>query len=254
MNWWQWLCQKDPLFNEPDRPSVDPIKKAFETPKDQSREVDLWCPFAEIVEPEMKTRGKYRKGYPEGAVVHYTAGRPGLGSFKYGRKKGYCYLYIDRDGTIYQSSPLDRWGWHAGKSHWPGFEGGVSRYFVGIEMASAGLLKDGAGGFFTWWGEEIPPKETRRVERLHNMKEGVYQVYTSAQEESLKDLLLWLKFNNPDIFRLENVVGHDEVSPNRKSDPGGSLSWPMPEFRSSLMTLCELEMDSRNLNKEWDAV
>jgi len=38
---------------------------------------------------------------------------------------------------------------------------------------------------------------------------------------------------NPE-FRADWVAGHDEVSPGRKSDPGGSLSMTMPQFRYML--------------------
>ena len=35
----------------------------------------LRCPFAETNYPKARTVGSYRNGYPEGAIVHCTAGR-----------------------------------------------------------------------------------------------------------------------------------------------------------------------------------
>jgi len=47
-------------------------------------------------------------------------------------------------------------------------------------------------------------------------------------------LLRWLEYNGNGIFKLDFVLGHDEVAPSRKNDPGGSLSMTMPEFRKKL--------------------
>jgi lysozyme family protein len=50
-------------------------------------------------------------------------------------------------------------------------------------------------------------------------------------------LLLWLKGNQPDVFQFEFVLGHDEVSPGRKNDPGGALSVTLPQFRERLVSM-----------------
>ena len=195
----------------------------------------LWCPFAEISEQQMKTRGKYRNGYPEGAIVHYTAGRR-PGGISWGVKQGYCYFMIQGDGNVIQSFPLDRWGSHAGRSHYPGYGDWVSQYFVGIEIACAGnLTSDVDGEFESWFGTTIPPEEVRIVkENDKNQKRGYYEKFTMAQEMSLITLLLWLHRNNPKVFKMESVLGHDEVAPTRKTDPGGSLFCDMHTFRTFL--------------------
>jgi len=83
----------------------------------------------------MKTRGPYRRGDPEGAVVHYTAGRVEKGgadavaTMKYGAS-GFCYFCIPATGKVYQGAPLDRWGSHAGGSKWPGPGSWGSQYLV----------------------------------------------------------------------------------------------------------------------------
>jgi len=49
-----------------------------------------------------------------------------------------------------------------------------------------------------------------------------------------------MKRNNPDVFELKCVLGHDEVAGkkgigyNRKNDPGAALSMTMTEFRNKL--------------------
>lgn len=198
----------------------------------------LWCPFASIVDIEMPTHGYYSDHYPKGAVVHYSAGLQGKGNIAYGAKMGFAYFVIDRAGTIYQSVPLNRWGSHAGKSSWEGMEGGVSRHLVGIEIDSYGILSTSKGLFSAWSGQTVHEKEARKIDKDEdNIKAGVYHAYTVEQETALTRLLLWLKLNNPDHFDLDLVLGHDEVSPGRKTDPGGALFTTMPMYRQYLHKL-----------------
>ena len=113
------------LYREPDRPS-----------KSEAAAKLLWCPLADISFKPANTMGKYRKGYPEGAVIHWTAGRQnGLASeIAWQRKMGYVYFVIDKDGGIAQNFPLDEWGYHAGKSSHDELGTSVSRFFVGVEL------------------------------------------------------------------------------------------------------------------------
>ncbi len=195
----------------------------------------LFCPLAEIIKPEMKTRGSYPKGYPEGAVIHFTGGASTESSLSYGREQGFCFFMIDKAGRILQSFPLNRWGFHAGPSSWKGLSG-VSKHFVGIELDCGGKLQQRADGeFITWFGRVVPEDKRRMVTTQDNRKGGYYEKFTQAQEDSLLMLLKWLKRNNPGVFKFANVVGHDEISPGRKIDPGGSLSMTMPELRKALM-------------------
>ena len=47
---------------------------------------------------------------------------------------------------------------------------------------------------------------------------------------TLMNMIRYMKAVCPD-FDVEWVVGHDEIAPSRKSDPGASLSMTMPELR-----------------------
>jgi N-acetyl-anhydromuramyl-L-alanine amidase AmpD len=217
---------------EPPRPNMDAVGQK-----------KLWYPDAVILKgAEMPTQGKYRKGYPEGAIVHYTSGRDQTeknaeNTVMGGIKNGYTFFVIGPTGVVYQSFPLDRWGYHAGESKWPGLGSGVSRYLVGIEVSCAGKLDD---NYTSWFGVKYPKEETRVVTDAHECPKGIYKKYTEAQEESLVKLLLWLKSNNPEVFSFDYVLGHHEVAGVkgigkwRKVDPGGSLSLPMSKFRERL--------------------
>lgn len=214
----------------------------------------LWIPFARRNEGgAMRTRGNYRWGYPEGAIVHFTAGRDNaLNDISSGIRNGYAYLTIAPNGTVYQNHPLDEWGYHAGESRWPALGGGVSQYLVGIEICASGKLRRIDDNHYRPWYNEASyltplgksPKEAddlradqvRTVSAEANRVAGSYERYTDAQETALKAVLKWLHDNKPATFSYDLVLGHDEVSPGRKNDPGGALSITMPAFRTWLKT------------------
>jgi hypothetical protein len=101
----------------------------------------------------MKTIDKYKNGYPQGAVVHFTAGRTkatGKWTEQDIRKffiqssckdQKFTYFIIDIWGNVFQQFPLNRWGHHAGPSSWGSFKSGLSSSFVGVEVMCAGKLK-----------------------------------------------------------------------------------------------------------------
>jgi len=210
-------------------------------------------PFAVQSKLRLKTKGKYRKNYPSGVVVHYTAGRRGglkkaLDSIKGADDNEFTYLVIGDDGSLVQAHPVSEWGYHAGESAWPGLGTGVSRLLIGVEMNCAGELKRAKSGInkgklVTWFDKVVPEENVRYVtEDTWGCPTGYYESYTPEQEETLIKLCLWLKKNDPtgDTFSFDYVLGHHEVAGKkgigrwRKTDPGGSLSMSMPDFRALL--------------------
>lgn len=213
-------------------------------------EEKLYYPKAIRSEVVLRTRGFYKNKYPQGAVVHFTAGRSrtdvdggkknakthlemGRRSIASAQKEGaYAYFIIDRSGNVHQNFPLDRWGYHAGTSAWKGLEGSVSDELVGIEIQGAGRLsstyknsENGAsyncpdGKLAAWFtrptsGDLFFDKKTecRYSENNDNIQKGWYHAYSPEQEKALVELLIWMKRNNPDIFDFKFVVGHDEVA------------------------------------------
>lgn len=185
---------------------------------------------------DVKTHGQYRTktGEAEGLVVHFTAGRYDAdATLKYLSRQGLGCMVMDQFGNIimapnqYENPKLV--AYHAGKSSWKG-KTSVSYYFAGMEICCAGLL-DSKGK--AWYGEQIQAADVRKVEKKDNVAAGLYHKFLPAQEKALMDYCLMQLRLNP-MFKIENVVGHDEVSPGRKTDPGGSLSMTMPEFRELL--------------------
>ena len=190
----------------------------------------------------MKTRGQYAKGWPLGAIVHFTSGRDGAeNTIKDGIKNGYAYWCIQKDGRLFCAHHANEWGYHAGESKWKTLLGAVSDDLIGIEINNGSkLTKTKDGRYKTWFGTYIPEENVRYTEGKDNQEKGYYEKYTPAQEETLIKTLMWLKAQNPSVFSFDNCLGHDEVAGPmglgywRKNDPGAALSVTMPEFRKLL--------------------
>lgn len=202
----------------------------------------MWIPWAKdaLTGP---ARGRYQSGYPSGMVVHWTAGhRNGLtAGNQLMRSTGCLYLLADAEGLLAQSNALSHWGYHAGASAYPGLRGTVSDELVGLELQCWGKLTvrnvDRRPSWWSWAGYEIPAEQVEmnwKDKAEANIERGYYHAITSAQLHTLRRTACWLHLNHPDVFRLGYVLGHDEVSPGRKCDPGGSLGMTMPQLRELL--------------------
>jgi hypothetical protein len=210
-----------------------------------------YMPFA-IRMSEITTRWTYKGNWPEGAIVHFTAGRDDpRGTVQYLGRAGYPCIVVARDGKVYQAFPANRGGYHCGTHH--------HSYSVGIEIISAGrctpIEMNGRQRYAPWFAFQDCDPETNQIERVSdcfeesemryvrddcNCIEGWYQKYTDSQEASLTKILLWYKWADAtNRFNFDNVFGHDEACDQvgdhgAKNDPGGALSMTMPRFRKHL--------------------
>lgn len=110
-----------------------------------------------------------------------------------------CHYYIDYQGNLIQLVADDMVAWHAGKSHWGDIEG-LNAHSLGIEIANPG---DGSG-------EGAPLVDQVRP-------------YTPAQYDTLRQLLNYLMHKHNVL--PENVLGHSDIAPGRKTDPGDHFDW-----------------------------
>lgn len=200
----------------------------------QEKEIKILYPKARVLpnKPMMTKGGSYKKGFPEGIIIHFTAGhseQKGEDGVAFGTSQGHRYLFMDAKGQIFQQFCLSGYGAHAGQSKCPKTgRTTVSQFYVGLEIACEGKL---SSALVTDWGKRIPKERTRSgfINNKWQKGAGVFETFEPAQEESLIDFCLWAcrKFG----FDETSIFGHDEVAPVRKNDPGLSLSVTMDEFR-----------------------
>tara|TARA_B100000941_G_scaffold212860_1_gene156283 strand:+ start:1960 stop:2595 length:636 start_codon:yes stop_codon:yes gene_type:complete len=102
-----------------------------------------------------------------------------------------AHYFIKKNGLIVNLVPPLYEAWHAGKSSWKGFKS-LNRYSIGIEIHNSG----------------------------HDYK---YENFSKKQITSTKKLLKYL-INKYEV-NFKNVLGHSDIAPDRKKDPGEKFPW-----------------------------
>lgn len=178
---------------------------------------------------------------PRFIIMHYTAGpslEGTLGRFTHDTTKNRvsAHLVIGPDGKVVQVVPFNRVAWHAGVSSWKPQKGGTIKglnpFSVGIELVNAGPLtsaKDGA--FYTWWGAQIPLSDVVEVDPKDPASFGkkYWHRFPGEQITSALEIVRCLIATYPQI---EDILGHSDVAPGRKTDPGPVF--PMMSFKAAL--------------------
>jgi len=168
---------------------------------------------------------------PKYLVIHYTAGRNADESVRWLSNAGAgasAHLVIGRDGTVTQLVPFDRVAWHAGISSWEGLRG-LNRHSIGIELDNAGRLEQKGGRWCAWFGNPYPDDEVMEAAHKHETRACGWHTYTPEQIESALEVSAMLIRK----YDLLDVVGHEDIAPGRKSDPGPAF--PMGSFRARLL-------------------
>lgn len=99
-----------------------------------------------------------------------------------------AHLFIERDGTITQFVPFYARAWHAGVSSFQDVAN-CNDYSIGIELEGCDNI-----------------------------------AYTDAQYDALAQVSREILIAYPDIT-LDRIVGHNEIAPGRKTDPGEAFDW-----------------------------
>lgn len=167
---------------------------------------------------------------PRFLVMHYTAGSNAEQSINWltqTRAKASAHVVIGRDGDITQLAPFNIVTWHAGTSHWKDYKG-LNKYSIGIELDNPGPLNRAGNDWVSWFGGRYDASEV--IEAVHKNRSVLqgWLLYTQAQMEATLELSELLV----EAYGLEDVIGHDDIAPTRKTDPGPAF--PMESFRSRL--------------------
>ena len=168
---------------------------------------------------------------PRYLVIHYTAGQSADAAVSWlanKASKASAHAVIGRDGSITQLVPFNRVAFHTGVSSWDGIQG-LSPYAIGFELDNAGRLKRVGNSWRSWFGRIYPDDDVIAAVHKHDTVTYGWHTYTEAQINSAIDLgaELFARYN------LLDVVGHDDIAPRRKWDPGPAF--PMHSFRSKLI-------------------
>jgi N-acetylmuramoyl-L-alanine amidase len=101
------------------------------------------------------------------------------------------HYVVEEDGLVWQLVPEERRAFHAGISHWRGHTL-LNGRTIGIEIVNPGHE----------WG---------------------YRPFPALQMAAVCDLCLGILSRHP--IPARNVIGHSDVAPDRKDDPGELFDW-----------------------------
>jgi N-acetylmuramoyl-L-alanine amidase len=136
-----------------------------------------------------------RAGGVDMLVLHYT-GMPSaaaaLERLCSAEARVSAHYLIEEDGTLWRLVPEERRAWHAGRSWWRG-RADVNDVSIGIELVNPG-------------------------------HEFGYRAFPEAQMAALEELCRGILARH--TIPARNVVGHSDVAPLRKQDPGELFDWP----------------------------
>ena len=175
--------------------------------------------------------GLFRTGMPDTLVMHFTLGDTYTSSvnwLKNPNAKASAHLVVGRKGEVVQLVPFNQIAWHAGASQWNG-RSGLNNYSIGIEIANAGILSKRSDGYYTTFGKRIDNDQVVLAPHKNGGPERAWEAYTPTQMAVVEQLCEALIANYP----ISELVGHDDIAPGRKFDPGPAF--PIESLRSKIL-------------------
>lgn len=176
---------------------------------------------------------------PRFLVFHYTGGKSAKSSIDWltnPEAKASAHLVLARDGTISQLAPFNVKTWHAGISHWDGLSG-LNSYSIGIEMDNAGPLKKVGDKYQAWFGTLYPEDQVIYAKHRLDDEPRWWHAYTEVQIQRALELAQLLVRH----YDLNDVVGHEDIAPDRKRDPGPAF--PLEHVRAVVLGRAEEERE-----------
>jgi N-acetylmuramoyl-L-alanine amidase len=134
-------------------------------------------------------------------VLHYTVGdyESSLQTLTKPSSRSVSSHYLVRDEPVitYRLVDENRRAWHAGPSGWQGHRN-INASSIGIEIVNAGPSKRADGS-------------------------EVYAPYSSAQMDAV--IALCKEIVARHHIRPDRIIGHNDIAPGRKQDPGPLFPW-----------------------------
>lgn len=127
-------------------------------------------------------------------IIHYTAMSNDIEALEYlcnVKNKVSSHFLINKSGKIYQLVDLEFRAWHAGVSYWKGKKD-INSESIGIELD-------------------------------YNGSDLKNEIYTKIQLVNLAKLLKYIKKRY--FIDAKNILGHSDIAPYRKMDPGKKFPW-----------------------------
>ena len=153
----------------------------------------MWLKITQNYSPNFNTPKRQKKNIKY-IIIHYTGMKNELSALNrltdY-KSKVSAHYFIKKNGKIINLVPDLYEAWHAGKSNWKNIQS-LNRYSIGVEIQNSG-------------------------------HENLYEKYSNKQMNSVKKLLRFLTKRYK--VNYKNILGHSDIAPNRKKDPGEKFPW-----------------------------
>jgi N-acetylmuramoyl-L-alanine amidase len=175
--------------------------------------------------------GPYAPSALDTIIIHFTAGanvESAIRTLCDVERRVSAHLVVARDGEVTQLLPFNIIGWHAGRSKWHEREG-FNKYSIGIEIDNAGQLEERDGRYESWFGRAYSEEEVVRGVHRNQTAETCWHRYTPEQLRVVEALCAALI----EGYGIKHILGHEEIAPNRKVDPGPGF--PLDQMRARLL-------------------
>ena len=153
----------------------------------------MWLKITLNYSPNFNTLKRQKKNIKY-IIIHYTGMKNELSALNrltdY-KSKVSAHYFIKKNGKIINLVPDLYEAWHAGKSNWKNIQS-LNRYSIGVEIQNSGHA-------------------------------NLYEKYSNKQINSVKKLLRFLTKRYG--ISCNNILGHSDIAPNRKKDPGEKFPW-----------------------------
>jgi N-acetylmuramoyl-L-alanine amidase len=150
-------------------------------------------------------------------IIHYTgmqSARVSMNRLKSPKSKVSCHYFIKRNGSIYRMVDDNKIAWHAGKSKWKNINN-LNKNSIGIEIQNKGHLIR---------YQNFPKKQILPLVKLIKILMKKYKI------------------------KRCNILGHSDIAPLRKLDPGEKFPWNFLSTRGTAIWYPQLKLENNTLD------